>query len=201
MNLTGRPIYQKGQDKPRKPVMHILSHPNIPKPLHGVNPRSIMGSDQWDKVRSRSYASTNFHCLACGVHKSKARKHQWLEAHEDFDVDYNAQTVTIRRIIPLCHFCHAFIHSGLLHKNARSGKVSYSEARQILRHGIGILEGADAPIFAGTKALADMAGIDTSLPITDAPKEIPWEGWRMIWEGEEYPQKFKTFEAWRRHYS
>ena len=180
---------------------HILSHPNIPKPLHGVNPRTIMGRQEWDVVRQDAYASTGFHCLSCGVHKSKARKHQWLEAHEEYDIDYKAQTVTVSRIIPLCHFCHSFIHSGLLHINAKSGKISYSEAREILRHGIGILESKSAPIFCGTKDLAAKAGIKTDLPTTKIPDRINWKGWRMVWDGESYPQKFKTFEAWQRHYT
>ena len=182
-------------------MAHILSHSNIPKPLHGVNPRSIMGAKMWDEVRQTAYASTDFHCISCGVHKANAQKHQWLEAHEDHDIDYAAQTVTIKRIIPLCHYCHAFIHSGLLLINARSGKIQFSEARRILRHGIEILKRENSPIFPGTKKMAIDAGIACDLPVVSVPREIQWAGWRMIWNGTEYPQKFKTYQAWKKHYS
>src|SRR6185295_5669264 len=57
----------------------ILCHPHIPKPLHGVAPREIMGDDWWNSERQLVYASTDYHCAACGIHKSQAKKHEWLE--------------------------------------------------------------------------------------------------------------------------
>src|SRR3990167_9396936 len=81
----------------------ILLHPNIPKPMHGVNPRTIMGQEWWDEQRQRAYEENNFCCWACGVHKSQAAYHKWLEAHECYEIDYIAGRMYMRIIVALCH--------------------------------------------------------------------------------------------------
>lgn len=44
----------------------VLTHQNIPKPLHGLNPRTIKGQQWWDvagKLADEGY------CIACGIAK------------------------------------------------------------------------------------------------------------------------------------
>ena len=118
----------------------LLSMPNVPKPLHGLNPRSIMGKERWDIARQEVYASTDYHCAACGVHKRDAKLHQWLEAHETYDIVYKAGVATLVEIVPLCHFCHNFIHSGRLRILARQRKVSANLVREIMSHGVDVLK-------------------------------------------------------------
>jgi hypothetical protein len=75
-------------DLNRYPLKEILFCPNTPKPLHGMSPRSILGDEWWDKERIKAYRKFFNHCQACGVHKSDALYHRWLEAHEVFNFDY-----------------------------------------------------------------------------------------------------------------
>lgn len=181
----------------------ILMHPNIPKPLHEVNPRNIMGQAAWDVIRKEAYASTNYHCIACGVHKSEARGHQWLEAHEFYHIDYEAGRVEIEKIIPLCHYCHNFIHSGRLRMILGEEKTE-EEVIEILEHGFKVLADNELSAFYGTLHLAHELDANTygvlasTLPDGETPA---WEDWRLVWEGKEYPPKYKTYEAWKARYA
>lgn len=161
-----------------------------------------MGQTLWDVKRREVYQSTQFHCAACGVHKSEAKKHQWLEAHELFDIDYSAGKATLIEIVPLCHFCHAFIHSGLTRVRARNGKITASEVRAIMRHGCDVLRYGGAKMFMGTAALCQLVGVDCSdIEVAAAPVDgARWGDWRMVWNGKEYKGKFKSFDDWRRFY-
>lgn len=181
----------------------ILMHPNIPKPLHEVNPRNIMGQVAWDKVRQEAYASTGYRCIACGVHKSEAKGHQWLEAHEFYDIDYAAGRVEIKKIIPLCHYCHNFIHSGRLSMVLGKEKTE-QEVVDILEHGFKVLSENDLPAFHFTVHLAHELGAETygvEPAITPDGETPAWEDWRLVWRGVEYPPKYKTYQEWKERFS
>ncbi len=182
---------------------HLLSAPNIPKPLHGLNPRTIMGKPAWDEERQKVYASTDYHCAACGVHKSQAKLHKWLEAHEIFDIDYRRGTATLIEIVPLCHFCHAFIHSGLLRVRARKKKVSAQHVRDVMIHGCEVLRQCNGEIFQGTAELAYLVGVNTShLSEISPPRNIAdWSKWKMVWGENEYRGKYKSMRDWQRAHS
>ena len=181
----------------------ILSSPNIPKPLHGLNPRNIMGKPAWDIERQKVYASTEYHCASCGVHKSQAKLHQWLEAHEVFDIDYNHGVADLQEIVPLCHFCHSFIHSGLLRIRARKKEVTAQHVRDVLEHGCRQLRMVGGGMFSGTAELCDLVSVDRSgIPTLNPPHNMAdWGKWRMTWDGKEYRGKFKSMRQWQNHYS
>lgn len=183
----------------------VLMHPSIPKPLHEVNPRNIMGKAKWDILRQQVYASTDYHCIACGVAKAEAKGFKWLEAHEFYDIDYHKGTVTIKQIIPLCHYCHNFIHSGRL-KMIMGKKKSVEEVVAILQHGFDILAENSLRCFYPTlifaQQLEDFAYINTHnvQPYDVSGSSVKWEDWRLIWDGVEYPPKYKSYEEWQERY-
>lgn len=179
----------------------ILSMPNIPKPLHGLNPRSIMGKEMWDKCRQEIYASTNYHCAACDIHKSNAKGPKWLEAHELFSIDYRTGVAKLMEIAPLCHFCHSFIHSGLLRIKARNKEVTSNHVRDVMMHGVDILRIGECKMFSGTAELCDLVNVDRSgVEISPLPRGMAeWGKWRMCWNGVEYKGKFKTMNDWAPH--
>lgn len=87
----------------------ILTMPNVPHPLHGVNPRTIMGESTWNHVRKRCYYEAGYKCEACGKELGKGEAH----AHELYDYNYVAGTAKFERCVCLCRTCHiGGIHSG-----------------------------------------------------------------------------------------
>lgn len=166
-------------DRPVNANPSILLHPQIPKPMHGMAPRVVLGQAWWDKERQAAYASTNFHCEACGVPKWEAKYHQWLEGHEIYEIDYKKGTMTYKRACPLCHYCHNYIHSGRLQWLFDTQRINHHKYASILIHG-------DAVLAA--------AGLRKPIPY-DGPI-APWSAWRLIINGKQYKGKFKNYEDW-----
>lgn len=183
-----------------KPI--ILTHSTIPKPLHGLNPREIFGQEWWNNTRQKAYAKYNYHCIACGVHKSEAKKHKWLEAHEFYKIDYANGLMEIESIEPLCHYCHNFIHSGRLRMIENKEKTT-KEIIDILEHGLEILSDNKLPVFCGTFNYAIELGCETFFAkreIEYTGKIANWEKWRLKIDNKEYKVKFNSLEEWKSYY-
>ena len=179
----------------------ILTHPHIPKPLHGLNPREVLGKEWWDKVRSEAQRRTNYTCAACGVKKENAKKHQWLEGHEYWNIDYRTGRCEVISIEPLCHYCHSFIHSGRLEKLIGKEKT-VNEVKDILEHGFKILSENKLKCFPFTLKLGKALNVNTyNVESYRLPEsKVEWNQWALVLEGKEYKSKFKTFDEWVEHY-
>jgi hypothetical protein len=160
----------------------ILLHPNIPKPLHGLAPRVIKGQSWWDEKRKAAYFAADYKCEACGVKKQNAKYHQWLEAHELYEMDYPNGKMIFKRLVALCHSCHNYIHSGRLQMLLNSGKISQKKYDDIISHGDNLLEKYNIK------------------KKTYKGKVAEWEDWRLVFEGKEYKGKFYSFEEWEDFY-
>lgn len=157
----------------------LLTHPNIPKPLHGVNPRSVLGKDWWDEKRVAAYAENNFCCHACGTHKSKAKFHQWLEGHEAYIIDYPRGEIRLEKIVALCHSCHNYIHNGRLKHLLDKGDVTKEKYDAIMKHGDSLLKKA---------GLARRAGYDGEV--------ADWNKWRLVIDDKKYKPKYNSYNEW-----
>lgn len=168
----------------------LLLMPPLVKPLHGTAPREIKGEDWWYETRQNVYKKNNYHCVACGVHKSNAKLHQWLEAHEYYEVDYVNTKYTLKDIIPLCHCCHAFIHYQRTTAMLNAGKISKQRFDQIMEHGRTILKeiGANKD--------------DIVLPEDHFPEHNgKWNQWYLEFEGVRHYSRFKDFSEWEDFYT
>lgn len=164
----------------------ILLHPNIPKPLHGVAPRVVLGRSWWDQTRKAAYKSTNYHCLACGVHKTRAKLRQWLEAHEIYEIDYGKGRAKFLEVVPLCHCCHNYIHDGRLRGLLEQGKLHHSKYVTIIQHGDLVL--SQAGLARESLAVRDESIMNGKL--------AEWGSWRLRIGRNLYKPKFKSLEEW-----
>ena len=180
----------------------ILTHPHIPKPLHGLNPREILGKEWWDKGRFEAQKRTNHTCVACGIKKEDAKKYQWLEGHEYWDINYMIGRCKVVSIEPLCHYCHNFIHSGRLEKIMGKEK-SINEVKEILEHGFKILSENKLRCFPFTLELGKKLKVNTyNVEAYLLPEsKVKWGDWILIIENKEYKSKFKNIDEWYAYYN
>lgn len=175
----------------------ILQHPNIPKYLSGVNPRTLMGKEWWDRHRKQVYEVNNYHCFACGVSSSNAKYHQWLEAHECYDYLWDKLVLRYRETVALCYTCHNFIHSGRLYNLYLDRKVAKDKIQFILMHGLVLLYGQglkpDQKVIYIASRLGGQAQkyitknkIKANTPSVLHAVDLLEPGWRMQFEGRLY---------------
>jgi len=204
------PYVQEGMNRAIFIKPELLTHPNIPKPLHGINPRTIKGDIWWNEVRQIAYKKNNYCCWACGMPKSMALYHQWLEAHEEYKIDYSLGSCEFIDVVALCHTCHNFIHSGRLWMLYMAGKVSKQKITDIIEYGMTILENHKLSPFYGTKIIqlrlkgwndADIyqecERLNLNNNVTNNPK---WEDWHMIIDNKKYYSKFDGITSWAKYY-
>ena len=102
----------------------LITMPNVPRPLHGLPPRKLMGDTTWNRVRKRCYYDAGYKCEICGEEPPKGQLH----AHELYTYDFAEGTGTFERCIAVCKKCHDFIHSGRLVTMFKNGNMLYPKS-------------------------------------------------------------------------
>lgn len=158
----------------------ILLLPNVPKPMHGVNPRSVLGNRWWDAERNAAYRSTNYHCEACGVHKSQARFRKVVEGHEVYATDYQNGILKYVRTTPLCSVCHEYIHDGRLQALLQKGQITRGHYVSVMQHGDRLLAevGLKKPSHSERDAVI-MRDIQEG-------RVASWGNWRLVVDTTKY---------------
>lgn len=178
------------EEKPWKAEPSLLLCPNVPKPMHGLAPRVVLGQPWWNKERRAAYESTNFHCAACGVHQYDAKSRQWLEGHEWYDIDYRRGLMTYVRTVPLCNYCHNYIHDGRMKALLDAGKLHHSKYAAILQHGDRILREAGL-------SKAHRIDRDEAMKKMILNGEVAdWSKWHLVIGRTRYKGLFDSLQEW-----
>jgi hypothetical protein len=193
------------------PQPELLTHPNIPDPMQGLNPRTVKGESWWNETRQLAYAQFDYRCWACATHKDTAIFLHRLEAHESYEIDYEIGVVRLKEVVALCHACHNFIHSGRLWALYSKGEISRDKIMFVLGHGINICKTNGLQPFFAAYLFKSMLHGNTREEALDFAKQqggwfppnvtVPWEKWRMIIDDKAYASKFENAEASREYYS
>lgn len=176
--------------KPEFVRPELLTHPPIPAALAGLNPRTIMGQAKWDVVRQEVYQENNYCCWACGIHKSRAWRHFWLEAHETYAYNEAARVARLNEIVALCQRCHMFVHA-----NNLIGSIDWSrdEVSYIVHSGFLLLDAHGLVETASNTNKYILWMYDSALYAIlfdggppEARMSLSQFDWSLVWEGYEW---------------
>lgn len=145
-----------------------------------------MGENWWNKERRATYKKSSHHCQACGVHASEAKGRQWMEAHEQYEINYKKGRMKYIGAISLCHYCHAYLHDGRLAWLLETGQIHQSKYVAIVQHGDEVL--ARAGLVRESKEVRDKA--------VHSQEIAKWEQWRLQIGRKLYPPKFKNYQQY-----
>jgi len=172
------------------PDPSILLHPQIPKPLHLLNPRTILGQVWWDDARRTAYWLHMYHCHACGIDGNKAAYFPVLEAHEMYSIDYTTGQVEFIDVVALCHACHNFIHQGRMVMITGKGEMEPEKFAAIMEH--------------GTRLLVRSGIVDDRTSKLEVLREqgklCSWEDYHLVVNGVNHGQRFKSMEEWEEYW-
>ena len=171
----------------------LLQHPNIPKPLHGQAPRTLLKPKRiWDEWRRWAYAKNNWHCWACGTYRNYDifglkfdDDNGTLDAHEFYDINYEEKTVELVEVVALCKHCHNYVHSGRYQSKYDKGELDEEDMWIVNTHGDSVLIDA---------------GLTPNFNHDENDYKEEWNDWRLIFNGEEYKSKFKDYWEWYSEY-
>lgn len=192
----------------------LLTMPNIPHPLHGMAPRTILGNTTWTHMRKRCYFQADYKCQACGADLGTGKCH----AHEVYDINYPAGESKFKRTVCLCPRCHVRgIHSGRMLTMFKKGDPLMSKEK--LLDGVENLfriiyewnqaHPKEEPLRAyGTfidyikwppiskEMLALVKKYDMKFYIEDYDLSARWDKWHLIIGDKSYHTKYKDADDW-----
>ena len=165
------------------PDAKLLLHPTIPPPLHGINPRTILGQKWWDEQRKDAYEKYDFHCHACGIHRDDSFGISGrLDAHERYEFDFTACVIRLDGIVALCTICHAYIHRNRMHALFDKGIIGPTDCWEIIEHGERVLYNA---------------GYDPKKFFWPPFDDADWHKWHLQIN---FYTRFKDRQDWLEHY-
>lgn len=199
----------KGED-----LRPLIAMPNIPKPLHGVNPRTLLGASKWNYMRKACYFSANDTCEICGE-KPENLKHR--HGHEVYEIDYAHGVAKFDRVYCVCAKCHlGCIHTGRAITLYKHGNPLYPKEFLLegAEHAFKIIseynkDHPEADLRAYVTFLEYLKHEELRAPMEELIKKynikfykevenmVDWGDWRLIIGDNEYKTPYANEQEWK----
>ena len=119
--------------------LEILTQTVLPKSIHGISPRKIMGDAEWNKIKKEKQKIANHHCMCCGEYVSH-KPGDYLECHEIYNINIEKKECELKDVVCICHKCHEYIHLGRLQMLLKEGKITHEYYLEIFNRGNNLLK-------------------------------------------------------------
>lgn len=192
----------------------LIAMPNIPRPLHGLAPRTLLGSTTWDHMRKRCYAQADNTCVICGCKPDNAHHRH---SHEAYKIDYAHGTSTFAGVYCLCSLCHlGGIHTGRALTLWKHGNPLYptefllkgaENAFRIIYEYNQDHPGADLRAYATfldylkhDELREPMEKLIEKYQIKfyeEVDNMVEWKDWKLIIGSREYDTPYEDEDAWK----
>lgn len=197
-------------EAPKEDGAPLLCMPNIPKPLHGLNPRTIVGEATWKCIREQCVARADFKCEICG---KKNKKH--LQTHELYSYDFKNGIGKFERCVALCEQCHMrFIHSGRMFTKYKKSFLMKNEIYVGIEHGFALIKKWNDKHDPSDKLRVSPAILDYidnedlgdriwelidkyEIEFYVIKQEAKWSDWKLIIGDKEYKTLYKDEKEWQ----
>lgn len=200
----------KGED-----LRPLIAMPNIPKPLHNVNPRSLLGTSTWNRMRKACYFEANDTCEICGYKPEKLRQRH---GHEVYEISYSQGTAKFVRVFCVCSLCHlGGIHTGRAITLFKQGNPLYPKEFLLegAEHAFKIIseynqDHPDADLRAYSTFLDYLKCKELKEPMEELIKKynmkfytevedmVDWSKWKLIIGENEYYTPYEDEDAWKK---
>lgn len=192
----------------------LIAMPNLPKPIHGLAPRTLLGTNTWNHMRRFCYSKADDTCEICGDKPEDLKKRH---AHEVYSIDYEKGEARFVRAFCVCSLDHlGCIHTGRAITLYRQGNPLYP--KEFLLAGV---EKSFRTIYEynqdnpGTDLRAYvtfldylkedelrgpveelMKKYDIKFYMEDPKKMAKWKDWKLIIGNREYPTPYTSEKEW-----
>lgn len=188
----------------------LITMPNIPRPLHGVNPRAIMGEAAWNEVKYKYFLEARYKCEICGTLLDNRN----IQLHELYSYNHGERYAVFERYVSVCILCHNGIHSGRTisfyrNKNALFPKeyvLKVAENCFKLVHNYNEQHGTDLRVFYPFLNFAKHPELKDEMENMFIKYNIKfyrwpcssgnWKKWHLKYNGQEYYSPYANGKDW-----